>query len=95
MCQVDTGSISISQIYVVSFIVIDLIHMWDRCGTVSVWYRIDMDRYPIYINAYRVDMGSINALYKLALVDIQSMLDQHRCVSGRYRIDTNKSDIWI
>ncbi len=32
-----------------------------------------MDRYTIYINSYRVDMGSINDSYKL--------------ISGGYRID--------
>ncbi len=49
------------------------ITVWDRYRTVSVWYRIDMDRYTIYINSYRVDMGSINDSYKL--------------ISGGYRID--------
>jgi len=45
---------------------------WDRYRTVSVWYRIDMDRNLTYINSCRIDMGTIQDSYKL--------------MSGGYRI---------
>ncbi len=44
-----------------------------RYRTVSVWYRIDMDLHRIYINSFRIDMGSIKELYGL--------------ISGEYKTD--------
>ncbi len=42
--------------------------VWDRYRTVSVWYRTDMDRYMMYIHSCRIDIGSIQELYKLISV---------------------------